>query len=67
MPQKTEDLPPNWDDIEEACQHFPLNCPWTNAYEDGTLAFNITSLEWTFNYDFWIRVNAHGRDSLLLF
>ena len=59
MPQKIEDVPPNWDDIEEECQHVPLKCPWTITCEDGTLAFIITSLEWTFNYDFWIRVTAH--------
>ena len=59
MPQKIEDLPPKWDDIEEECQHGPLNCPWTFTCEDEVLAFIITSLEWTFNYDFWIRVAAH--------
>ena len=58
MPQKIEDLPPIWKDIEE-CQHVPLKCPWTITCEDGTLAFIITSPEWTFNYDFWIRVTAH--------
>ena len=59
MPQKIEDFPTNWNDIEEECQHVPLNCPWTFTCEDGTLAFIITSLKWTFNYDFWIRVTAH--------
>ena len=52
MPQKIEHLPPNWDDIEEECQHVPLKCPWTITCENGTLAFIITSLEWTLNYDF---------------
>ena len=45
MPQKIEDLPPNWDDIEEASQHVPLNFAWTITCEDGTLVFVITSLE----------------------
>ena len=62
MPLKIENLPPNWDDIEE-CQHIPLKYPWTVACEDGTLAFIITSLEWTFNYDFWMRVTAHPEES----
>ena len=59
MPQIFEDLPPNWDAIEEECQHIPLTCPWTITCKDGSLEFIITSLEWTFNYDFWIRVSAH--------
>ena len=63
MPQNCENLPPNWDDIEEECQHVPLNCPWTITCEDGTLAIIIRSLEWTFNYDFWIRVTAHPEES----
>ena len=45
MAQKIEELPPNWDDFEEECQHIPLNCPWSIACEDGTLAFIITSVE----------------------
>ena len=60
MPQEVEDPPPNWDNIEEECQRVPLNCPWIITCEDGIPAFIITSLEWTFNYDFWIRVTAHS-------
>ena len=63
MPQKIEDLPPNWDDIEEECQYVRLTCPLTISCEDGTLSFIITSLHWTFNYDFWIRVTAHSEDN----
>ena len=59
MSQNFENLPPNWDDIKEDCEHIPLTCPWTITCKDGTLEFIITSLEWTFNYDFWIRVTAH--------
>ena len=62
MPLKIEDLPPNWDDIDEECQHVPLKCPWTNTCEDGTLGFITTSLEWTFNYNFWIRAAAHPEE-----
>ena len=63
MPQKVKNLPPFWDDIGEECQTFSLICPWTITCEDGTLAFIITSLEWTFNYDFWIRVTAHPEEN----
>ena len=66
MPQKIEEAPPNWDGFEEEYQHVPLNCPWTLACEDGTLAFIITSMEWTFNYDFWIRVKVHLEDNPII-
>ena len=59
MPQNFENLPPNWVAIEEECQQIPLTSPWTITCKDGTLVFIITSLEWTFNYNFWIRVTAH--------
>ena len=63
MPQNFENLPPNWDDIEEECQHIPLKCPWTIVCEDGTLVFINTSLELTFNYNFWMRVTAHPQEN----
>ena len=59
MPNNFDDLPPNWEDIKEDCEHISLTCPWTIICEDGTLEFIIKRLEWTFNYDFWIRVIAH--------
>ena len=59
MSQNFENLPPNWDEIKEDCENISLACPWTITCKDGTLEFIITSLEWTFNYDFWIRVTAH--------
>ena len=59
---EVEDLPTNWDNIEEECQHVPMNCPWTIICEDRSLVFIITSLEWTFNYDFWITVTAHPEE-----
>ena len=59
MPQNFENPPPNWDAFGEECQYIPLTCPWTITCKDGTLEFIITSLEWTFNYDFSIRVTAH--------
>ena len=58
MPYRFENLPPNWDDFDDECQHIPLNCPWTITFENETLKFVITCLKWTFKYDFWIRVTA---------
>ena len=63
MPQSFENFPPNWDDIEEECQHVSLNCPWAIDCEDGTLAFNINCLKWTFNDDFWIRGTAQPEEN----
>ena len=37
--------------------HF--NCPWTITTSNEIIAVNITCLKWTFNYDFWIRVEIH--------
>ena len=59
MPQKSENLPPNWVDIDDECQLIPLNCPWTITSGNETLRVVITCLEGTFNYDLWIRVTAH--------
>ena len=55
-----ENVPPNWDDIEEDCEHNSLACPWTISCNDGTPEVIITSLEWTFSHDFRIRVTAHS-------
>ena len=59
MPRKLENLPPDWDDIEDECQHIPLNCPRTITSADETLKVVITCLKWTFSYDFCIRVTDH--------
>ena len=59
MPQKSENFPPNWDDIDDECHHIPLNCPWTITSENETLTVVSTFLKCSFNYDFWIRVAAH--------
>ena len=59
MPETSENLPPNWDDIDDECQVIPLNCPWTIISGNETLTVVITCLKWIFNYDFWIRVTAH--------
>ena len=60
MPQNFENLPPNWENIKKDCEHISLACPWTISCKDRTLEFNITSLEWIFNHDFWIRVTVHS-------
>ena len=59
MPQKFVILPPNWDSIDDECQHLPLNCSWTITSANETPTVVITCLKWTFNYDFWIRVTAY--------
>ena len=59
MPQKSENLLPKWDDIDDECQQIPLNCPSTITSRNETLTVVITCLKWTLNYDFWIRVTAH--------
>ena len=59
MPQNFGNFPPDWDAIGEECQYIPLTCPWTITCKDGTLELIITSLDWIFNYDFWIRITAH--------
>ena len=63
MPQKSENLPSNWDDIDDECQHLPLKCPRTITSANETLTVVITCLKWTFNYDFWIRVTAHPEEN----
>ena len=59
MPQKSENLRPNWNDIDDEGQHIPLKCPWTITSGKETLIVVITCLKWSFNYDSWIRVTAH--------
>ena len=60
MPQKIENLPLKWDDIDDECQHIILNCPWTITSENETLTVVIICLKWTFNYEFWKNVTAHS-------
>ena len=45
------------DDGFDEIQHF--NCPWTITTNQESITVNITYLKWTFNYDFWIRVEIH--------
>ena len=60
MPQNFGNLPPNWDNIKKDCEYISLTCLWTFFCKDGTLEFIITSLEWIFSHDFWIRMTAHS-------
>ena len=59
MPYKVEKLPPNWNDINNECQHNQLNCLWTISPENETLTVVIKCLKWTFSYAFCIRVTTH--------
>ena len=59
MPQKLDNSPPDWDNIEDECQHIPINFPWAIVSNDENLTVIITCLKWTFNYDFWIRVTVY--------
>ena len=45
------------DDGFDEIQHF--NCPWTITTHNEIITVNILYLKWTFNYDFWIRVELH--------
>ena len=67
MPQKSENLPPNWADIDNECQHILLNCPLTITSENESLTVVFTCLKWTFNNDFWTRLTARpeGNPSIL--
>ena len=59
MSQKSENLHPSWDYIDDASQHIPLNCLWTITSGTETLTVVITCLKWSFDYDFWVRLTAH--------
>ena len=37
----------------------PFNCPWTITTNNESITVNFIYLKWTFNYDFWIRVEIH--------
>ena len=45
MPQHLENNPANWDEIDDECQHIPLNCPWTITSGNETLTVVITCLK----------------------
>ena len=45
------------DDGFDKIPHF--NCPWTITTSNESIAVKIIYLKWTFNYDFWIRVEFH--------
>ena len=45
------------DDGFDEIQHF--NSPWTITTHNESITVNIIYLKWTFNYDFWIRVEIH--------
>ena len=45
------------DDGFDEIQHF--NCTWTITTNNENFTVKIIHLKWTFNYDFWIRVEIH--------
>ena len=61
MPHPTSQNSVVWntfgDDGFDEKQHF--NCPWTPTTSNESITVNFTYLKWTFNYDFWIRVEIH--------
>ena len=60
MPQKFESTILDLDKIpKDEWKHITINCPWTRFFKSKSLTINITSLKWTFGYDFRIRVTAH--------
>ena len=58
-----DNSPVNWDNIEDECQHIPINCPWTIVSNDKHLSVIITCLKWTFNHDTWIRVTVYPEEN----
>ena len=59
MPQELESTVPDWDTIENECEHIPLNCQWTTISKEENLTVTFTCLKRTFNYDLWIGLTAH--------
>ena len=61
MPNPTSQNSGVWntlgDDGFDEIQHF--NCPWTITTNYESVTVNNIYLKWTFNYDFWIRVEIH--------
>ena len=45
---------------DDGFDEIPLfNCPWTITTSSKSITVNIICLKWTFNYDFWNRVEIH--------
>ena len=60
MPQKFESSIPHLDELpEEECKHIPLNCIWPITSQDTNLTVIITCSNWTFNFEFCVRVTAY--------
>ena len=61
MPHATNQNSVVWntlgDDGIDEIPHF--NCPWTITTSNESTTLNIIHLKWTFNYDFWIRLENH--------
>ena len=60
MLQKFESSITHLDELpEEECEHIPLNCIWAIISPDTNLTVIITCLEWTFSFEFCVRVTAY--------
>ena len=61
MPHPTNQNSVVWntlsDDGFDEIQHF--SCPWTITTHNESITVDIIYLKWTFNYDFWIRVEIN--------
>ena len=53
------------DDGFDEIPHF--NCPSTITTSNESITVNIIHLKWTFNYDFWIRVEIHPQGNSTAF
>ena len=61
MHQKLGSTVPDCENLNDKYQQFPPEYPWTITSIDDRLTVIITCLNWTFNYNFWIRVTAHAQ------
>ena len=60
MPQKFGSSITHLDESsEEECKNIPINCIWNITSGDTNLTVIITCLEWTFNFEFCVRVTAY--------
>ena len=61
MPHPAHQNPVVWNTLgDERFDEIPhFNCPWTITTSNESITVNIIYLKWTFNYDFWIRVEIH--------
>ena len=60
MPQNFESSITHLNEIpQEKWKHIPLNCNWPITSKATNPTVIITSLKWTFNFEFCVRVTAY--------